>query len=99
MLGFAMRAGRLVVGTEQVIATLAKRQRPCLVIISEGASEGTKRRLLSKCEFYNVESIVADVDAAELAALLGKSFVTVAVGVMDGGFAAELKGAIASSNN
>ena len=97
MLGFAMRAGRVVIGFEQVTALLAKKNKIQLVIVSEDASEATRKRLLSKTEFYGVKIIEAPVPSSELGRLLGKSFNPVCVGVSDEGFARELTKAVEAS--
>ena len=99
MLGFAMRAGRVVIGFEQITALLPKKNKIQLVIVSEDASEATRKRLLSKTEFYGVKIIAAQVPAEELGRLLGKSFAPVCVGITDEGFARELILAADTANN
>lgn len=98
MLGFAMRAGRVVIGFEQVTALLGKKNKIHLVIVSEDASEATRKRLLSKSDFYGVRAIEADVTSDELGRLLGKSFAPVCLGVADGRFAQELIRAVSADD-
>ena len=73
MLGFAMRAGRLIIGTEPVCLAMAK--KACggirLVIISDSASDATKKKLLTKSEFYKVRAAITDMTADKLGELLG----------------------------
>ena len=93
MLGFAMRARRLTVGTESVCSALAKRgnDKPRLVLIAHDASEGTKKKLLTKAAFYGVDAIIINVDASELGRLLGKLYAPAAVAICDSHFAEEIK--------
>ena len=89
MLGLAMRAGRLIIGTEQVCLALAK-GRVRLCIVSASASDGTKKKLRTKCEFYGVEMITPDIEIGELGRVLGKTYAPACVGVADENFAAAL---------
>ena len=63
MLGFAMRAGRLVLGTEQVCVAMARSgdKRPRLVLISHEASANTKKKLTTKGEFYGIQTTTIDL--------------------------------------
>ncbi len=89
MLGLAMRAGRVIIGTEQVCVAL-KKGKIKLALIARDASLPTKKRIAVKCEFYGVTSVETQIDAAELGALLGKTYAPATVGVTDDGFAREL---------
>ena len=89
MLGLAMRAGRLIIGTEQVALGISK-GRVALCIASRSASEGTRKKLRTKCEFYGVRLITPDIELGELGRLLGKTYAPACVGVTDEGFAKEL---------
>lgn len=89
MLGLAMRAGRLMIGSEQVFSGLSGR-RVLLCIVSGDASAGTKKKLRTKCEFYGVKMITTDIELGELGRLLGKTYAPACVGVTDEGFAKEL---------
>lgn len=95
MLGFAMRAGKLIIGTELITNALAHKGVK-LVVISSGASATTKKKLLSKSEFYNVDAIEVGIETDELGRLLGKTYAPAAVAVADEGFAKEIKTAFAS---
>ena len=90
MLGLAMRAGRLVVGTEQVCLALAK-GRVQLCIVSSEASDGTRKKLRTKCEFYGVKMITTDIEIGELGRVLGKTYAPACVGVADENFATALE--------
>lgn len=90
MLGFAMRAGKVAVGTEQALHAV-RQGKIRLVLVSDGASEATKRTISKKCEFYKVDMITVDMGTDELGRLLGKSFAPAAVGIADDGFAREIR--------
>lgn len=100
MLGFAMRAGRLVIGTESVCTALAKQgnAKPRLVLVAHDASEGTKKKLLTKSEFYGVMAITVNIDSGELGRLLGKLYAPAAVAINDDRFADEIKKATLSDD-
>ena len=101
MLGFAMRAGKVIFGTESVCSAMAKRgkEKASLVLIACTASEGTKKKLLHKAEFYGVEAITIDIDSGELGRLLGKLYAPATVAIVDDRFAEEIKKAVEPTNN
>ena len=90
MLGLAMRAGKLVVGAEQVSIAIAK-GRVFLVIASTEASTGTRKKLRTKCEFYGVKLINLDIEIGELGRILGKTYAPACVGVTDENFVKALE--------
>ena len=100
MLGFAMRAGRLIIGTESVCTALAKqgKAKPRLVLIAHDASEGTKKKLLTKSEFYSVRAITVNIDSSELGRLLGKLYAPAVVAINDDRFAEEIRKATLSDD-
>ena len=98
MLGFAMRAGKVVIGTELIAKALA-RGGVRLVVISSGASELTKKKLTTKSEFYGVMSIEVGIEPDELGKLLGKTYAPAAVAITGDGFAEEIKKAFAETQN
>ena len=85
MLGLAMKAGKVVIGTEQVIAFLQK-GRLKLVLLSGTASEGTQKKIRFKSEFYKTPVCVLDLDTDELGNLLGKTYSPAVVGITDENF-------------
>lgn len=85
MLGLAMKAGKVVIGTEQVIAFLQKK-RVKLVLLSSSSSDGTKKKISSKCEFYNVRLKELPIQTDELGSLLGKTYTPAVVGITDENF-------------
>ncbi len=90
MLGLAMRAGKLVIGTELICRAMPKGSVK-LVLISNEASALTKKKLKAKSEFYNISAIEVDIDTERLGRLLGKTYAPAAVAVVDNGFAAQIK--------
>ena len=96
MLGFAMRAGKLVIGTEQICKSMARGEVK-LVVISNGASDNTKKKLTVKSDYYGVSAVEAEIDTERLGSLLGKTYAPAAVAVTDDGFAAEIKKAVSQS--
>lgn len=92
MLGFAMRAGKLIIGTEMICANMAKRDKGGirLVVISEAASPATQKKLITKSEFYSIKTAIIKIDTDRLGALLGKTYAPAAVAVCDDGFAKEI---------
>ena len=93
MLGFAMRAGRIVIGADLVAVAMAKRgkDRPRLVLVSSDASEATKKRAFSKSEFYGIEARQMELTCDELGRLLGKTYSPAVIGITDDGFAEQIK--------
>ena len=98
MLGFAMRAGKVVIGTDLTLRAIASRGRGRveLVLVTSDASEATRKRVFNKCEFYKREVRELWLNSSELGDLLGKAFAPVTVGVADEAFATEIKKAIAA---
>ena len=93
MLGFAMRAGKVVIGTEPVCSAMSERvsKRARLVLISRTASQGTKDKILHKAEFYGVEAAVINMDSDELGSLLGKLYAPAVIAIIDDRFAEEIR--------
>ena len=85
MLGLAMKAGKVVIGTEQTVISLQKK-RLKLVLVSGSASEGTKKKISSKCEFYNTRLEELKIDTDTLGSLLGKTYTPAVVGITDENF-------------
>ena len=85
MLGLAMKAGKVVIGTEQVTAFLQKK-RLKLVLLSSASSDGTKKKISSKCEYYQVSLSELPIQTDELGSLLGKTYTPAVVGITDENF-------------
>ena len=97
MLGLAMKAGKVVIGTEQTVAFLQKR-RIKLVLVSGSASDGTKKKISSKCEFYKIRMIELKIDTDELGRLLGKTYTPAVVGITDENFSNTITKILDSEN-
>ena len=89
MLGFAMRAGKLIFGTDLILSSLAK-GKARLVVASSLASAATKEKLKKKSDYYGVRYIEIDMTREELGSLLGKTYTPAAVAVSDNGFAEQI---------
>jgi len=97
MLGFATRAGKVVFGAELVCSELKKGPaRIRLALVSFGASDGTKKKIRTKCEFYGVPQRELPMTGEELGDLLGKSFAPAVIALTDEGFAKEISAALDS---
>lgn len=84
LLGLATKAGNVVSGgflTEKVVKSYEAK----LVIISEDASDNTKKKFQNMCEFYHVPWYIWG-DSEELGHAIGKEF-RVSVAVTEKGFA------------
>ncbi len=92
MLGFAMRAGKIIIGTDPIISALpAKGEKSVkLVILACDASDGTKKKMTYKTEFYKKTKIVIDIDRAELGRILGKLYAPAVIAITDDRFAEEI---------
>ena len=97
MLGLAMKAGKVVIGTEQVIAFLQK-NKVKLVLLSGTASEGTQKKIRFKCEFYKTHNLELTVNTDELGRLLGKTYAPAVVGITDENFANTITKLLLSDN-
>ncbi len=96
MLGFARRAGRVIIGTELVCRAMPKAGdgKIRLVIISDKASDATRKKLAGKCEFYGIEHVEVNITAEELGHTVGKMSSIAVVAVTDERFAKEIVGAL-----
>jgi len=83
MLGLACKAGRLVSG-EDIVRNSVRKNKVKLMIISEDASENTKKRFLNAAEFYKVPVVIWGQKEV-LGSSIGKSDRSV-VGICDEGF-------------
>jgi len=93
MLGFAMRAGRVVIGTDLVCKSMSRsgKDKPRLILLSEGASEGARKKIRTKAEFYGIDLVTVNLSPDELGRLLGKTTTPVTVAIIDDGFAREIR--------
>ena len=96
MLGFAMRAGKVAFGTDLICTAMSShsKDRPRLVLIAQDASDGTKKKLLHKAEFYGIQAFIINIDSSELGRLLGKLYAPASVAIIDDRFAEEIGRAI-----
>ncbi len=83
-LGLAYVARKLVTGTPLVIKAIQK-QDVKLVLLASDASEATKKKIIDKAKFYNVEVNVS-FDTTTISKPIGKSNIKV-IAILDEGFA------------
>ncbi len=88
LLGLAMRAGKVVSGEDGVLDAI-RSSNARLVIISLDASENTKKKILDKCSFYQIDWLEFG-DRTRLGHAIGK-WERVVLAVTDPGFAKKMK--------
>lgn len=88
LLGLAMRAGKLVSGEDTTLMEL-KKNRLCLVIVADDASNNTKKLFNDKSSYRKVECICFS-NKEGLGISIGKDSRAV-VGIKDIGFAKKIK--------
>ena len=84
MIGLATRAGKTVAG-EFSVEKAVKQKKAWLVIVSEEASDNTKKKFSDMCKFYKVPMIVYG-DKDTLGHAMGKQF-RASLAILDEGFA------------
>ena len=84
MLGLATRAGKVVCGEGAALDSI-RNKKACLIILSEDASENTRKRFCNSCSFYSVPYITGS-DRHSLGKVVGRDFAVV-IAVNDKGFA------------
>ena len=94
MLGFAMRAGKVTIGTEPVLRGLSDKKPPALVLLAADAAPHTAEKVQRKCAACRVPLIVLPMDGTEIGALLGKTYAPVTLGICDARFAHEIGEAV-----
>jgi ribosomal protein L7Ae-like RNA K-turn-binding protein len=87
IVGLAYRARKIISGEELVIKDIRNRSAK-LVLLAEDGSQNTRKKVMDKCNFYNVPFRIV-CDRQRLGNAIGKSE-RVVVGVNDKGFAAKL---------
>ena len=90
MLGFAMRAGKVVIGTDAVCTAMRTKNPPKIVVVASDVSENTLKKISTKCEFYKITSVQLNIGADELGDLLGKTYSPAALAITDDGFAEQI---------
>ena len=98
MLGFAMRAGKAVLGTDLILSSMSikGKGRVWVVVISCEAADNAREKLTAKATHAGIPVVEVDIGMAELGKLLGKTYAPVAVAITDEGFAKEIVNAKAS---
>ena len=95
-LGLARKAGKLSPGGFMTEKTV-KGKRACLVLVSEEASENTKKDFRSMCEYYKVPMYIFGEKEA-LGRAIGKESCT-SLALTDEGFAGQIVGLLENMQN
>ena len=103
LLGFAMKAGKLITGADKICDEIRRHGLPSdeskgystcgIVLIASNVSDNTKKRILNACKFYRVEAYRSNLSQEQIADKIGKS-VTAACAIFDRGFADGIRNAI-----
>ena len=103
LLGFAMKAGKLITGTDKICDEIRRHGMPSdepkgystcgIVIIASDASDNTKKRILNACNYYRVEAYRSKLTQEQLADKIGKG-ATAACAIFDRGFADGIRNAM-----
>lgn len=86
-LGLAKRAGKVVLGEQQIIKEI-QHKKAHLILLASDIGEQTRKRITNKCQFYDIPYVVVD-DRQTLSQAIGATD-RVAVAIMDNGFARKL---------
>ena len=79
-LGLARKAGALILGNENVHEAVRK-NKAVLVLLARDASQGSKKKLITACTFYNVSVLETQIEKSALADALGCGAACAAVAV------------------
>ena len=96
MLGFARRAGKLIIGTELCCRAMAEHgeKKPKLIAAASDISDGTKKKILTKAAFYQIDAVILPLTMAGLGKQIGKTAPPACVAVTDVRFAEEIRNAL-----
>ncbi len=87
-LGLAYAARKVVIGTEEVVKAIQKKQVQ-LVLLATDASENTTKKIKDKTNTYQIE-LIHKYTALEMSSAMGKQNIKV-IGIKDKGFSMMLK--------
>lgn len=85
LLGLVYRARKCSLGEENIIKDIQKK-RAKLVLLANDIGQQTKKKMMDKCQTYDIPLIVLDVDRNTLSQAIGKQQ-RVAIAILDDGFA------------
>ena len=77
-LGLAQKAGAVIKGNEGVHDAV-RQGKAKLVLLADNASDGSKKKLLTACAYYQIEIQTISLTKEELAAVLGSKTVCAAI--------------------
>jgi ribosomal protein L7Ae-like RNA K-turn-binding protein len=87
-LGLAYAARKVVIGTEEVVKAIQKKQLQ-LVLLATDASENTTKKIKDKTNTYQIE-LIHKYTSLEMSSAMGKQNIKV-IGIKDKGFSMMLK--------
>ena len=90
MLGLAARAGKLAVGADSACSAAAAGAP--LLLLSQDASDNTKKRLRDKADFYGCDIRELPFSGGDVGHAVGKKSTAAALAVNDGNFCRALLG-------
>jgi ribosomal protein L7Ae-like RNA K-turn-binding protein len=104
MAGFAMRAGKLICGTDKICDEIRRHGLPDdgensdfhvtgIVLLACDASENTKKRIANACHYYHVELVNTPLTSEEIASRIGRA-AAAACATFDKGFVDGMKKAV-----
>ena len=89
-LGFARKAGRVLIGTDAVLKGARSAPGRIAVVLASDASERTRKQINDKCAFYGVHISPASPTGDEIARAVGKRMTVSAAAITDEGLASAL---------
>lgn len=96
MIGLAFKAGKVVAGEDAVRKSI-RSGKVKLLVISEDASENTRKRFSNAAEFYKVEKVLWG-SKVQMGMSIGKGERSV-IGITDENFCKSLKGMMAAEQS
>ena len=95
MIGLAAKAGKLNIGTPLSCDSVRK-GKAVLVVLSDEASDNTKKRVTNCCAYYGVELLILHASPDEMGRFSGKRSAVSCIAVSDSNFVNAIKTASVS---
>ena len=90
MIGLARKAGEITVGSDLVCLDM-KSGKAKLIILANDASDNTKKKIISKSNFYKVRCLQPDLSGDEISKAVGKGNTVAAIAVRDKSFSSAIE--------
>lgn len=85
MIGLAVKAGAVYIGTE-IVCDAVRHNKARLVLISESSSNNTKKKALNCAEYYKVDIKEIPLDTETLGKFCGKRSAVGCIAISDNNF-------------